>query len=148
MSNRYISLVSYNVLQITQTEKVALITGKARSQVTPEDVPAELLEKTEKKSEEKGSLAAVSESVFLASLPPEAIQLVATGHMADVRAEKALMKAEAKELVMDSLKTAASNIVEYPIAAAVEMVHMPTPLDSQVWHHSSKLTLLFRQQYM
>lgn len=40
------------------------------------------------------------------------------------------------------------EVVEDLLAAAVEMVHMPTPLDSQVWHHSSKLTLLFRQQYM
>jgi len=73
---------------------------------------------------------------------------VATGHITDVRAEKALVKAEAKELVMDSLKTAASKVVEDLIAAAVEMVHMTTPLDTQVWHHSSKLTLLLRQQYM
>ena len=97
---------------------------------------------------EKGSLAAVSESLSLALLPPEAIQLVATGHIADVRAKKAFMKAGAKELVMVGLKTAASKVVEDLIAAAVEMVHMTTPLDTQVWHHSSKLTLLFRQQYI
>ena len=146
--NRYISLVSYNVLQISQTEKVALITGKAKSQVTTEDVPDELLEKTEKKSEEKGSLAAVSEHVFLASLPHEAIQLVATGHIADVRAGKALMKAEAEELVMDNLKTVACKVVEDLIAAAVKMVHSTTPLDTQVCYYSSELTLLYRQQYM
>ena len=95
-------------------------------------------------SEQKRFLALAD----LSHRPILAKQLLATGHIADVRAKKALMKAEAKELVMDSLKTAASNIVEYVIAAAVKMVHMPTPLDSQVWHHSSKLTLLFRQQYM
>ncbi|XP_062329414.1 uncharacterized protein LOC134029341 [Osmerus eperlanus] len=117
---------------ISQTKKVALITGKAKSQVTTEDVPAELLEKTEKKSEEKGSMAAVSESISLALLPPEAIQLVATGHITDVRAEKALVKAEAKELVMDSLKTAASKVVEDLIAAANEMVGMDTPLDTEI----------------
>ncbi|XP_046885285.1 uncharacterized protein LOC124473696 [Hypomesus transpacificus] len=115
--------------EISQTEKVALITGKAKSQVTTENVPDDLLEKTEKKSEEK---AAVSESLSLALLPPEAIQLVATGHIADVRAEKAFMKAEAKGLVMDSLKTAASKVVEDLIAAAVEKVHMTTPLDTQI----------------
>ncbi|XP_062332895.1 uncharacterized protein LOC134032853 [Osmerus eperlanus] len=130
--NRYISLVSYNFLQISQTKKVALITGKAKSQVTTEDVPDELLEKTEKKSEEKGSLAAVSESLFLALLPPEAIQLVATGHITDVRAEKALVKAEAKELVMAGLKTAASKVVEDLIAAANEMVGMDTPRDTEI----------------
>ncbi|XP_062308214.1 uncharacterized protein LOC134012689 [Osmerus eperlanus] len=95
-------------------------------------VPDELLEMTEKKSAEKAFLAAVSESLFLALLPPEAIQLVATGHITDVRAEKALVKAEAKELVMPGLKTAASKVVEDLIAAAVEMVHTTTPLDTQI----------------
>ncbi|XP_046905971.1 uncharacterized protein LOC124487586 [Hypomesus transpacificus] len=118
--------------EISQTEKVVLITGKAKSQVTTEDVPDELLEKTVKKSVEKGSLAAVSESLSLALLPPGAIQLVATGHFADVRAKKAFMKAGAKELVMVGLKTAASKVVEDLIAAAVEMVHMTTPLDTQI----------------
>ena len=94
--------------------------------------PDELLEKTEKKSVEKGSLAAVSESLSLALLPPEAIQLVATGHITDVRAEKALVKAEAKELVMDGLRTAAFKVVEDLIAAANEMVGMDTPLDTEV----------------
>ncbi|XP_046905812.1 uncharacterized protein LOC124487483 isoform X2 [Hypomesus transpacificus] len=118
--------------EISQTEKVVLITGKAKCQVTTEDVPDELLEKTEKKSVEKGTLAAVSESLSLALLPPEAIQLVATGHIADVRAKKAFMKAGAKELVMVGLKTAASKVVEDLIAASVEMLHMTTPLDTQI----------------
>ncbi|XP_046905774.1 uncharacterized protein LOC124487464 isoform X2 [Hypomesus transpacificus] len=130
--------------------------GKIEAPIIVEEVPNELLGKvvdseqkrfladlsychrpilpkqlTEKKLVEKGSLAAVSERLSLALLPPEAIQLVATGHIADVRAKKAFMKAGAKELVA-GLKTAASKVVEDLIAAVVEMVHMTTPLDTQI----------------